>query len=345
MRICPKCNMQNEDSALICSACSTTLPVLPSSLTDVDAFMADKARQKRKRRTMVIVIAAVAVIGGVIGGILMYKARQVQLLHNDFYKAFTESDEKSFGEFWQCFYRDSTKQAFALPSNLVLNEKLTKAYEANRKGFKIHVEEKCLPKLKEVPRRMGALNPPAAYTAALEKYTKSAVAVERVAEKIGDELGQLYEAGAKDKKLLAASDEWHKGYDPRDKNMPKEAIAYDHFLRCALPNFDALKDGDAVAEEFRKHYKAPQDFVARLRTECIKFLDSPPPKVTANYLVGFKKFEGEHEEPRDTRALKDFFKRSNVQKQASILEPVGKSWLEYKEGRDEVLKVAAKYLQ
>jgi hypothetical protein len=47
----------------------------------------------------------------------------------------------------------------------------------------------------------------------------------------------------KHKKLLAASDEWHKGYDPRDKNMPKAAIAYDNFLRCAIPNFDMLKDG------------------------------------------------------------------------------------------------------
>ncbi|MBI5478156.1 MAG: hypothetical protein HY906_04830 [Deltaproteobacteria bacterium] len=345
MRICPKCNMQNEDSALICSACSTTLPVLPSSLTDVDAFMADKARQKRKRRMMVLAVAVLAVIGGVVVGILMYKARQTQLLHNDFYKAFTESDEKSYGEFWQCFYRDSTKQAFALPSNLVLNEKLTKAYEANRKGFKTHVDEKCIPKLKEVARRIGSLNPPPAYTQALERYTKSSVQVEKVAERIADELGQLYEAGSKDKKLLAASDEWHKGYDPRDKNMPKDAIAYDHFLRCALPNFDTLKDGDAVAAEFRKHYKVPQEYVARLRSECMKPLDSPPAKVTPKYLEGYKKFEGEHEEPRDTRALKDFFRRANVQRQTVVLEPVGKAWLEYKEGRDEVLKVAAKFLQ
>ena len=43
MRICPKCNFQNEDSALICSACSSTLPVLPAALTDVDAFM-DRVR-------------------------------------------------------------------------------------------------------------------------------------------------------------------------------------------------------------------------------------------------------------------------------------------------------------
>ena len=345
MRICPKCNFQNEDSALICSACSSSLPVLPASLTDVDAFMADKARQKRKRRLIVIVVAVLAVLGGVVAGIMMYKARQVQLLHNDFYKAFTESDEKSYGEFWQCFYRDSTKQAFALPSNLVLNEKLTKAYEANRKGFKTHVEEKCIPKLKEVARRIGSLTPPPAYSQALERYTKSSVQVERVADTIADELGRLYEAGSKDKKLLAAADEWHKGYDPRDKRMPKEAIAYDHFLRCAIPNFDTLKNGDEVAAELRKHYKVPVDYVTRLRSECMKSLDSPPAKVTANYLDGYKKFEGEHEEPRDTRALKDFFRRANVQQQTKILEPVGKAWLEYKEGRDEVLKVAAKFLQ
>jgi hypothetical protein len=345
MRICPKCNMQNEDTALICSACSTTLPVLPASLTDVDAFMADKARQKRKRRVMVMVLAGLGVVGMVVLGIVLHKQRQTRLLHDGFYKSFTESDEKSFGEFWQCFYRDSTKQAFALPSNLVLNEKLTKAYEANRKGFKTHVEEKCVPKLKEVARRIGSLNAPPDYVAALERYTKSAVGVERVAEKIGDELGQLYEAGSKDKKLLAAADEWHKGYDPRDKRIPKDVIAYDHFLRCALPNFDQLKDGDAVAGELRKHYKAPQDFVTRLRTECMKALDNPPAKVTDKYLEGYKKFEGEHEEPRDSRALKDYFKRANVQKQTAILEPVGKSWLEYKEGRDEVLKVAAKFLQ
>jgi len=307
--------------------------------------MAEKARQEKRRKKMLAGLVVLLVLAGVAGGYLMHRSRQIQLLHSDFYKAFTESDEKSYGEFWQCVYRDSTKQAFALPNNLVLNEKITKAYEANRKGFKTHVEEKCIPKLKEVPRRIGALNPPPDYAQALERYTRSAVEVERVIERIADDLAQLYEASSKDKKVLEAADQWHQGYDPRDKNMPKEVIAYDHFLRCAIPNFDQLKDGDAVANELRKHYKVPVEFVTRIRKECMGFFDSPPAKVTPKYVEGFKKFDGEHEEPRDTRAFKDFFRRATAQQQAKILEPVGKAWLEYKEARDQVLQVAAKFLQ
>jgi hypothetical protein len=344
MRICPKCRFENDDNALICGACSTTLPALSSAATDVDAFMADKARQARKRKMMVLVVAVLAVVGGVVGGILMWKARQKQLMHNDFYKAFTESDEKSYGEFWQCFYRDSTKQAFALPSNLVLYEKIAKAFEANRRGFKTHVEEKCMPKVNEVARRIGALTPPPEYTAALERYTKSTVGVEKVADQIADELGKLYADHAKDRKLIAAADEWHKGYDPRDKNMPKGVIVYDHFLRCAVPNYDQLKTGDDFVQELMKHYKAPVDYVARLRKECFKLLDDPPAKVTPKYVEGFKKFADE-DPPRDTRAFKDFFKRANATRQAQILEPIGKAWLEYKEARDDVLKVAKAALE
>jgi hypothetical protein len=313
-----------------------------SAITDVDAFMADKARRKRQRNLMTIGAVLVLIGAAVVGGIFTWKGRQTRLMHQKFYEDFAAADEKSFGDFWQCFYRDQTKQAFALPNNLILYDKVTKAYEANRKGYKTFVEEKCIPKIKEVPRRMSALTAPPEYVAAIEKYTKSSMKVEEMALKIADDLGKLYEDSAKDKKVLAAADEWHKGYDPRQ--ISKEAIAYDHFLRCAIPNYDMLKGGDEIVGELRNHVKAVRSFVARLRTECMKSLDTPPPKPTKTYVEGFKKI-GEEEDPRDIRAFKDFFNRSNKQAQAEILEPIGKVWLDYKDARDEVLKVAAKILQ
>ncbi|HEY3353803.1 MAG TPA: hypothetical protein VGQ83_11185 [Polyangia bacterium] len=342
MRICPKCSFQNEDAALICAACSTSLPAQSSAMTDVDAFMADKARRKKTRTMMVAGFAAVAVIGAVVGGILMWKAQQNRMVHKKFYEDFSQADEKSYGDFWQCFYRDTTKQAFALQSNLVLYEKISKAFEANRKGYKTFVEDKCIPKIKEVPRRVSGLNPPSEYTAALEKYTKSSMKVEQATLKISEELGRLYEDIARDKKILAAADEWHKGYAPKDAT--KEAIVYDHFLRCAVPNYDVLKNGDELVAELQKQLKAATAYVNRLRTECYKLLDAPPAKPTPKYVEGFKKI-GEEEDPRDIRAFKDFFKRANRTRESEILEPVGKVWLDYKDGRDEVLKVAAKVLQ
>jgi hypothetical protein len=318
------------------------LPTAGSAIGDVDAFMADKARRKRKNTMIAGIVAGIVVVGGVIGGFLVYKDNQRRMAHKKFYEEFSQADEKSYGDFWQCFYRDQTKQAFALPNNLVLYEKITKAYEANRKGYKTFVEDKCIPKIKDVSRKVSGLNPPPEYTTALEKYSKSSMKVEEVAIKISEDLGKLYDESAKDKKLLAAADEWHKGYAPRD--ISKEAIAYDHFLRCAVPNYDSLKNGDEVVAELQKHVKAAKDFVGRLRSECMKSLDQPPPKPTAKYVDGFKKI-GEEEDPRDIRAFKDFFRRANASRQAEILEPIGKVWLDYKDSRDEVLKVAAKVLQ
>jgi hypothetical protein len=342
MRICPKCSFQNEDAALICAACSATLPAQSSAMTDVDAFMADKARRKRQRTMMVAIGAVVVVVGAVVGGVLMWKNQQNRMVHKKFYEEFSQADEKSYGDFWQCFYRDQTKQAFALPSNLVLYEKISKAFEANRKGYKTFVEDKCVPKIKDVSRKVSSLNAPPEYAAALEKYTKSSMKVEAVALKISDDLGKLYEDMARDKKIIAAADEWHKGYAPKD--ITKEAIQYDHFLRCAIPNYDVLKNGDEVVAELQKQLKASTTYVARLRSECMKVLDSPPAKPTAKYVDGFKKI-GEEEDPRDVRAFKDFFKRANRVRESEILEPIGKVWLDYKDGRDEVLKVAAKVLQ
>jgi hypothetical protein len=290
----------------------------------------------------VIIGCVVVVGGGVVGGIMMWKAQQNRRLHKAFYESFSEADEKSYGDFWQCFYRDQTKQAFALPSNLVLYEKISKAFEANRKGYKTFVEEKCLPKIKDVPRKVSGLNAPSEYSAALEKYTKSSLKVDEAAMKIADDLGRLYEDIAKDKKLLAAADEWHKGYGP--KEITKEAIAYDHFLRCALPTYDTMKNGDEMVAELQKHIKGATAYVTHLRAECFKFLENPPKAPTAKYVDGFKKI-GEEEDPRDIRAFKDFFRRANKVREADILEPIGKVWLDYKDGRDEVLKVAARVLQ
>jgi hypothetical protein len=342
MRACPKCNFQNEDSALVCVACTTTLPA-PSALGDVDAFMADKARQKRKRMTMIGVIAGIAVVGGVVGGLLIYKQNQTRLLHRAFYESFREADEKTYGDFWQCFYRDATKQGFALPNNLALNDKIVKAYEANRRGFRTHVEEKCLPKLKEVPRKIAAITTPPEYTAALEHYVKSSMKVEEASSRVAEELGKLYDSQSYDKKVLDAADKWHEAQYTRD--FPKEVLAYDHYLRCAIPNFDTLKDGEAIAKELMKYYAAPVMFVDRTRTECNKLFDHPPAKPTKTYAEGLKKFEGEHEDPRDSRAFKDFFRRANKIRQAEILKSIGEAWLEYTKGRDEVLKVATQALQ
>ena len=205
----------------------------------------DFALKKQGSKTPMIV-AGVVVVG--VLGFFVVRAMQTQKtreMHAAVIKQFADIEkEEVTGKFWACLFGPGIDPAM-FPNNLALSQRLDSAFATDPKNFPARVREECTPKAIDAKHRVEGITAPPEYAEPLKAYAASLqglseafdawakVAPSHVAEKM---VGQKVETDG------AA---WHAFQSGKPD---AGVIAYDHFLHCAVPGIDKMKDGQALVE-------------------------------------------------------------------------------------------------
>jgi hypothetical protein len=146
------------------------------------------------------------------------------------------------------------------------------AYGQQREAFTSHVLFACKPALGRTLRDLTNLGePPARLRASLSAYVAS---LHELLEALAVYLPRVESrrtANDRDEVIPERARDWNEG----TRTTPK-TIAYDKFLRCAVPNLDTVSDGQALyrhlAVQCFQHNPIP--FLEDLRRRCLPLLQN-----------------------------------------------------------------------
>src|SRR5262249_55228119 len=141
------------------------------------------------------------------------------------------------------------------------------------------------------------------------------------------------------KRMNSAGTAWHSFEVGKPAN---EVAAFDHFLHCAVPTVDSMKDGQALVEFLFNSCKKPE-FVEKLNAECGKeLLNDSPAGPTKGFAGTQKKMGGDD---RDLSAFDDCMRKGRKGKRRDDLAEVGKAWVAWQEAGHEVRKIGKEALK
>jgi hypothetical protein len=184
--------------------------------------------------------------------------------------------------FWTCLLAREVELG-AMQNGQQIRRLVEQAYESAEKTFADQVLGKCLPALKvwraQALPDAGQLRDSAARYAASLANIEAALRVYgerlkgRVATEIDEEMGEKARA-------------WHAAARPTPAS-----IAYDRFLRCAIPSLDTLASGQAVYDYLAKQCfeQNPLPFVERVRKECGPLLEESGERAARGYQATWRR--------------------------------------------------------
>ena len=288
----------------------------------------DLKKGSKSKTPLLIVVLLLAAVGI---GFVVFKIKkgyehdkQVAALVTRF-----ESVEKEdVGAFWRCLFgKDADPGMF--DDNLKLGARLEGAFMADPRGFPDKANDDCAPKLHGVAPKVDDLGAPEDYMVPLAAYKASLKGLEAGITHYAEQAKKRIVLVENQKKVTAAVNAFH-----ATSGVPApEALAWDHFLRCAIPDVDSLKDSQALLERLFNDCKKPE-YVLKLKTECAP-LASPVTdgKVDAKFKATLKKFGADD---RDSSAIEDCFKKGKKEQKADDLTAFGQAWADYMKAGGDV---------
>jgi hypothetical protein len=239
----------------------------------------DPSLSLTKKSSKVPYIIAGVAVAGVIGFFVWSasKQRAQRELHAAFMERFASLEKEDVGKFWACILGPNVDVGM-FPDNLALSQKITSQFGVDPKNYPTKVREDCTPKAIDAKHKVEKLESPDDYKEQLGKYSSglqqlaaafdawSMIAPAQVAE---------MEQG---KKVGSYGAAWHGFESGKPGN---DVLAYDAFLRCAVPGIDKMKDGQGVVEFLFKSCK-DEKYITHLNGDCGKIILSDtapqPPK-------------------------------------------------------------------
>jgi hypothetical protein len=297
----------------------------------------------QKRNKMVFGLIAVAVVGGVAFKIISEKKKKAEAMEKlAFFEKYVSMEKAETGSFWNCVVGGEIDVGM-LSSVDQIQQRVEGAYATQPKTFSDHLSTECVPKIERAISAAGSLSgAPADYGEAVTKYKGSLPklknGIEVYAEKIKGR------AGVKDvdKLIQETGSAWTSTVDPSP-----EGVAFEKFLRCALPDLDKLKDVQALLELLKTNCydKDPVAFMTKVRDECGPILTSidkdAKPVPSKTWKATMKKFY-EDGDDRMLRALDSCSRKSRKGAKKDDLEEFLVASGEYMEARNGVAEVARK---
>ncbi len=197
----------------------------------------------------------------------------------------------------------------------------------------------CIPRLNGLGSKAKGLDAPADYSDALASYAKS---LDGLADGLKDwaehAKTRLPEREA-DKRVEQAGTAFHSAAPDK---AGADAIGYDRFLRCAVPNLDKMKDEQELLQHLFDECKKPE-FVQKARFECSKLAgQTEVTKEDKNYKASWKKFAPDD---RDIQAFSDCFRKGRKGAKTDDMATFGKAWKDYLEAASTVKKIGAEKLK
>jgi hypothetical protein len=294
---------------------------------------------KKKGGKVPMLIVAVLAVGGI--AFFVVRAMQTRAhreLHAQFIEAFAGIEKEELGKFWTCVFGPNVDPAM-FPDNLALSARVSAAFGTDAKHYPAKVREECTPKAIDAKHKIDDLKGPAEYTEALKKYSDALKDLSNTF----DAWTQVAPAQVQDMEEAKALDKtggaWHAFGGGKPDN---DVLNYDAFLRCAVPDVDKLKDGQALVEELAKSFK-DQKYLEKLNDECAqKLIAESPPAAAKAFAATQKKLAADD---RELQAFGDGLRKARKGKRRDDLAEVGKAWIAWLEAGRAIRKIGAEQLK
>lgn len=308
----------------------------PGGGDDYARLMAARSAAQRRNRAIVGVVAAVVV--GVVG----WRMFQDRMRKSDaqkkleYFDHWAELDKRETGAFWTCVVASEVRVDSFVAADQIL-ARVEGAYATQPKTFSEHLLTECVPKIERARQAFGnTADAPAELREPLEKYAASLPKLQSGIEDYAERIKKRGAVKDVDQLIQEAGGAWAPGA------ATPEAIAFDNFLHCAIPDLMKLKDAQAVLELLANQCfkKDPVAFMDRVRSQCGPLLANADPKAKPSPLFAatLKKFY--EEEQRQLSAWSDCGRRSRKGKKTEDLEQFLTAAGTYMEARTEMGKAA-----
>jgi hypothetical protein len=294
---------------------------------------------KKKGSKVPLVVVLLLVAGG--AGFFVFRSMKRQderKMHAKVMEDFAAIERNEVGKFWSCVIGPGT-DAGMFPDNLALSARITSQFGQDAKNYPNKVREDCTPKAIDASHKVTDIKAPSAYDEALKKYAASLKELASSLDawtKIAPAQVQDMEIG---KKMDSAGAAWHGFAGGKPDN---DVIAFDHFIHCAVPTVDTMKDGQALVEFLFASCKKPE-YVQKLNDECGKQLIADPVgQPTKSWQAPIKKLGADD---RDLSAFDDCMRKGRKGKRRDDLADVGKAWVGWQEAGRDVRKIGKEALK
>ncbi|MCS6913883.1 MAG: hypothetical protein RMK29_03635 [Myxococcales bacterium] len=292
---------------------------------------------------LALALAGVAVLAFL--GLRSWKNREQRKVHVAFMEQFADYEKNEVNKFWRCLFgKDADPRRFADPE--ALSNQLEGALRLDPKQFPDKVATECVPLATSAAKRIKDFSPlpPAEYEAALDRYGKALAGLANAFSIWAEGAPKRAEAWLRENRIMAAGTAWSNTTDPRRPDP--DALRYDRFLRCAVPDLERLKEGQALLEFLAskcvgKH--TDQAYLDRLRDRCVPEGQEPPKKAPPTFARVLQKLVADYD--REEQAWGACFRAMRKASKKEDLEGVGRAWVEALNASSEVRKIGKDLLK
>jgi hypothetical protein len=287
-------------------------------------------------------------VAGAIGFVVLrsYKGREKRKVHVAFMETFADFEKNDVAKFWRCLFntKDADARRFNTPDQMTAQ--LEQALMTDPKNFPEKVNTECIPMLAPSMKKMKDFTPvpPADYDAALDKYSKALGGLANAFTAWGEGAPKRVESQIQLNKITSAGSAWQQTGNP--KKPDPDALRFDRFMRCAVPDLDKMKDGQALLEFLAGKCvgkKTDPAFLDKLRDKCIPEAQEAPAKAPPTFGKVLEKLGAEYD--REDQAWGSCFRSMRKASKKDDLAGVARAWTESVNAGTEVRKVGAALLK
>jgi hypothetical protein len=300
---CMKCGHQNLPSYPTCGKCGASLAGAAAALAEeaVRAQRYEAEAKGRRNRVLYTGFGLVALVA--FGAWYMKDSRSKGDLQSklDFAGRWVELEKKETGQFWSCVMASEVDVGMFSNAGQI-QQRLEAAYLTQQKTFSDHLLTECVPKMERAREAFASLaDPPPELKGPMDAYKKTLPELQDGIEVYADRIKNRDSTKSVDQLIQELGNNWH-----TDSKPTPEAVAFDKFLQCAIPEWPKLKDVQALLELLAQtcYKKDPVSFMDRIRKDCGPLLTNVTAAAPSkSYKLVQKKFF--EEDARQLRAWED----------------------------------------
>jgi hypothetical protein len=297
---------------------------------------------KRKGMPWPVYLAGGLAVAAVAGffGYQNYREEQRRKTHIQFMNNFQEFEQKETAAFWTCLFGKDAQARLNAPEQVT--NQLEVALRTDVKGFPEKVQSDCIPRALSISKKLRNPDPvpPQEYDAVLRKYSETMAGFANALNLWAEGAPKRMEAYQTIQKIKSAGDTWSGTGNPRKPDP--EALKYDRFLTCALPDLPKMKDAQEALEFLAKKCflkGGDREYLTNLRDKCLVEGQTAPAKPPASFAANLAKLAGEYS--RESDAWDSCFKNMSKLSRRDDVEGVARSWVEVTNALTAVKKTAA----
>jgi hypothetical protein len=305
-------------------------------LATVDPSAYDLKAQRKSRLPVLVPLGVLA-----FGVICFFVFRSIRShnqakAHAAFMEEFQTLEKQHVNAFWTCLL-GSNADPGSFADNLALGQRIEGQFAADPLEYPDKLLNDCVPKLRDAGSQAERLQSPDEYDDALIAYNKTIPGLDRGIREWAERAKSRGAQRDAEKKVTTAANAFHSVAG----DAPPEAVAYDRFLRCAIPSFDRLADGQALVENLFNSCKDPL-FLDKVFNTCSRVAGSKSEKADARFKSSLKKFGTDD---RDIQAWDDCFRKGRKGAKQDDMETFGKAWVDYLQASGKVREIGASFLK